>query len=77
MPEKNDDVHDDHDEKNEKKVGDPAEDDGDHDEHDEGGDDWMKTTAILVKNTKLMKSSMIATAFSWEWKGAGKSYKKE
>ena len=75
MPEKNDDVHDDHDEKNE-KVGDHAEDGADHGYHNKGGDDCkddsMKTTARMRK-TKLMKSPMIATAFSWEWKGACKS----
>ena len=37
----------------------------------------IKTMVILMKNAKLVKSLKISTAFSWEWKGACRSYQKD
>ena len=37
----------------------------------------IKRAMIMMKKVKSMKSPMTATAFSWEWKGGSKSYKKE
>ena len=37
----------------------------------------IRRAMIMMKKVKSMKSPMTATAFSWEWKGGSKSYKKE
>ena len=72
-------VHDGHDEK---KAGecDHAEDAGDHDVHDEGDDDCKADYGDhgdFDEQGEIDEISMTSTAFSWEGKGTGISYKKD